>query len=317
MIDPVDTLAVTETDRSQLKVEDRAREVRAVPPSAPRAVTRADCKARATEVAEIFRQLAKYFSDQTLQKHKRLKNIFTRLSNQVTQDTEIHVREERKLQIYSELSSTLSRISTNGATSVMPNLADIMLKNAERKQKVDENFKSIAGLWEQAFEIFVKEISHVLNNQLDHAVNEIRQTGDSACSSLVAGAAATLERQRAEISGSSSSDGYRRERSGSRRGRSGKERERRSSRKEHSAQPEQKRRRYAARSPSPTETRPAESQPLTEAELSLQEILSQMKSKIDQQAQSLQQLTKENHEVKSRLAPTLFLFPCTPCSDSI
>lgn len=190
----------------------------------------------------------------------------------------------------------------------MPNLADIILKNAERKQRVDDNFKSIAGLWEQAFEIFVKEISHVLNDQLEKVVNEIRQAGDSACSSLVANVARTSERHRPEISRSSSSVDDCRERSGSRRGPPGKAKEPRLTRKERSAQPEYKRRRYAAPGPSPAETRLMDPQPVTEVQQSMQEILSQMKLKIDEQAQSLQKLTKENHEVISGFSP-LYLLP--------
>lgn len=297
MIEHTDTLVAAEKDREELNTDGRAPEVPPVPsPSALQEISRADCKARATQVVGIFRQLAKYFNDQTLE---RSVNSFARLSNQATQDTEIQAREERKVQIYTELSSTLSKISTNGTTSIMPNLADIILKNAERKQRVDDTFKSIAGLWEQAFEIFVKEISHVLNDQLEKAVKEIRRAGDSACSSLVANAAGTLERHRPENSRSSSSVDDYGERSSSRRGPLGKEKEPRLARKEYTAQPEYKRRRYTAPSPSPAETRSLGPQPETEAQQSMQEILSQMKSKLDEQAQSLQKLTKENHEVKS------------------
>jgi hypothetical protein len=209
------------------------------------------------------------------------------------------VREERKLQLFSEFSSTLSKFSATGTASVMPNLADILLRNAERKQRVDDHFKSITELWEQAFEIFMTEISHVMNAQLETTLTQIRQVGDSVCSPIETDSAGTLKRQRPQDSRSPDSVEDHGGRNGSQEDFLEKEKER-SSRNDRGTQPEHKRRRYDASSPSLTETRQKVPQYSTEEfQPSTQEILSQMKLKIDEQAQSLQKLTKENHEVKS------------------
>ncbi|KAF9464678.1 hypothetical protein BDZ94DRAFT_1255662 [Collybia nuda] len=229
-----------------------------------------DYKARAIQVVGIFRQLAN-------------------LSNQVTQETEVQTREERKVELYTELSSTLSNISAIGAASIMPNLADMALKNAERKQRIDVHFKSIAQLWEQAFEIFAVEISRVLNNELEKSVKEICQAADLVGSSLV-------------VSHSPPSVGDGRGGSSIQKGLAGKEEEPTFARNEHISQQEHKRRRYAPPSPVPNETPIMGQQPVREEiQQSVQEILSQMKLKIDEQTQSLQMLMKENYELKTSL----------------
>lgn len=64
MTEHIDSLGAAEKDHEKLKTDDRTPEVPPVPClSTPQEISRADCKARAMQVAEIFRQLAKYFND--------------------------------------------------------------------------------------------------------------------------------------------------------------------------------------------------------------------------------------------------------------
>lgn len=224
----------------------------------------------------------------------------SRLSNQATQDTEAQAQEERKLQLYSEFSSTLSKFSAKGTASIMPNLADVLLRNAERKQRIDNHFKSIAELWEQAFENFMTEISHAMSAQLETTLTQIHKAGDPTCNPITANSAAS-KRQMPQGLHSQDSVEDRREWNGNLKGYSGNEKESSFSGSEHRTPLEHKRQRCDAPSPSSSETtQKAPQHNLKEFQPYMQEILSQMKLKIDEQAQSLQKLMKENHEVKSR-----------------
>ncbi|KAF8228186.1 hypothetical protein L208DRAFT_1404222 [Tricholoma matsutake] len=74
------------------------------------------------------------------------------LCHKATQDLEDQAREEKRLKAYTELASTLSKVSASAANLVMPALADILLKHAQCKQRADDNFKSIAKVWEEVFD---------------------------------------------------------------------------------------------------------------------------------------------------------------------
>ncbi|KAJ7097948.1 hypothetical protein B0H15DRAFT_823519 [Mycena belliarum] len=220
---------------------------------------------------------------------ERLVDLFrrlARLSNQVMQETAAHEKEGKKLQTYTEISSALSKISSSAATSVAPTLADIMLKHEQSKHRAEESLKALGGAWEQVFDVFVTEIAHVIDARLQDAMTKLKTEGESTIIEIMANApgprttngSASYDRKRARTRGPAE-----KENEESRSGR-GASRDR-----------DHKRRRLASRSSSPASH---ERSGRPNDDTSIEEILTQMKHKIDQQARSLQQLTKENSEVK-------------------
>ncbi|KAJ7273692.1 hypothetical protein B0H12DRAFT_1090642 [Mycena haematopus] len=202
---------------------------------------------------------------------ERLVSLFrslARLSNQVVQDTAAQEREGQKLQTYTEISSTLSKISASAATSVAPTLADIMLKQEQSKHRVEENYKALGGVWEQVFDVFVTEVAHVIDSGLQNAITTLKKETKYAIKEVPERRART-------------------------RGPGEKENEESRSRRGASRDRDHKRRRLASRSSSPD----AHDQRRHGVDASIEDILTQMKMKIDQQAASLHSLQKENNEV--------------------
>ncbi|KAJ7343506.1 hypothetical protein DFH08DRAFT_229085 [Mycena albidolilacea] len=228
-----------------------------------------------------------------------------RLSNQVVQDTAVQEREGQKLQTYTEISSALSKISASAATSVAPTLADIMLKHEHSKHRVEESYKALGGVWEQVFDVFVTEVAHVIDSGLQDAITTlkkeskyaIKEIADSAAGSLKSsGEIVPFDRKRARTRGPAE-----KENEESRSGR-GTSRDR-----------DHKRRRFASRSSSPDAHDRRSSRHGGDSS-SIEDILTQMKMKIDQQAHSLQALAKENSELKTTLKQTTVPAPSTSCS---
>ncbi|KAJ6630780.1 hypothetical protein B0H10DRAFT_853349 [Mycena sp. CBHHK59/15] len=219
-----------------------------------------------------------------------------RLSNQVVQDTAAYEREGQKLQTYTEISSALSKISASVATSVAPTLAEIMLKHEQCKHRVEENFRTLGGVWEQVFDVFVTEVVHVIDAGLQDAMITLKKEGEHVAKEIVANAAGSLK---PSIIGDSVAPHDRKR--GRARGLAEKENEETRSGRGASRDREHKRRRFASHSSSPDSH---DYRRLQGADSSIEDILTQMKMKIDQQAQSLQLLTKENSELKTTLKHT-------------
>lgn len=170
------------------------------------------------------------------------------------------------MKAYTELASTLSEISGTTANPVMPALADILLKHAQCKQRVEANMKTMTSVWEEAFDTFVVEISHAIDVKLEAAVRTIHQEIDNVRSMLGTSSSRSLKRQRTEHrSISSAEDGVETNDTGR----------------------EYKRRRLGF------DVAPAQKS----VQSDIQDILMQMKVKIDEQAECLKMLTRENKEV--------------------
>ncbi|KAJ7449787.1 hypothetical protein FB451DRAFT_1286545 [Mycena latifolia] len=241
-----------------------------------------------------------------MKRAERLVGLFrnlARLSNQVMQETAAHEREGQKLQTYTEISSALSKISASAATSVAPTLADIMLKHEQCKHRAEESFRTLGGVWEQVFDVFVTEVAHVIDAKLQDAMTTLKREGEHAVKEIVTSAAASR-------TASDSVFPYDRKRARTR-GPTEKENEESRTGRPASQDRDHKRRRFASRSSSPDSHDRRSGR--HNADSSIEDILTQMKHKIDQQARSLQQLTKENSELKTTLKQTI-VPPTSSCS---
>jgi hypothetical protein len=207
------------------------------------------------------------------------------------QDTAAQEREGQKLQTYTEISSALSKISASAATSVAPTLADIMLKHEQCKHRVEENFKALGGVWEQVFDVFVTEITHVIDAGLQDAIATIKKEGEHAVKEIVANAAGSLK-----LSMNDDPFGSHDKKRSRTRGVAEKENEETRSGRAASRDRDHKRRRLASHSSSPDSRDRRRPQ---SGDSSIDDILTRMKMKLDQQAQSLQMLSKENSEVRT------------------
>lgn len=247
---------------------------------------------RVQQVIELFRNLS-------------------RLSSQAIHDAEVQAREDKKLKAYTELSSTLAKVSTTAAAAVMPTLADILLRHAQGKQRAEDNLKAISGVWIEAFDTFVTEISHVVDAKVEDALKTIRGEVELIHKpAQLHTSTPMLKRQYGEVLSSEHMATYSADDS---RDPDLYDKDNDADAKWYSKRG-QKRRRISSTSPTPESTKQSAVQSTVKSESNIQEILNQMKTKIDEQAQSLQKLTKENNELKASLDQRPSIASCIPSS---
>jgi hypothetical protein len=235
-----------------------------------------------------------------------------------------HDREEKKLQTYTEISSTLSKISASAATAVAPTLASIFLNHAQCKQRVEDNLKTLGGLWEEVFDVFVTEIVDVIDVVLDDALAKMKEEGENSFRGIITDSAGALKRKVGKAVPSTSSTDDRRDSKRSRLGtRDFVEKGLEETRPVHGLGTSRDRKcRWLAPSSSQEPESRQKSEQLrvetlyTDMDSSIEEILESMKSKIDQQALSLQTLTKENSEVRLRTPDGHFLADINPTAQN-
>ncbi|KAJ3977768.1 hypothetical protein EV361DRAFT_532163 [Lentinula raphanica] len=222
------------------------------------------------------------------------------VSSQIIQDTVLLDQEERKLQTFNEISTTLAKISASSAASVAGPIADILLAHAQSKERLDENFRLLGAAWEKVFNSFMVEFSTGLENKLQAALASVKNEARLALNSNHS-ESQSLKRRSDRISTSPEP-----ERQGDRRSINRRQnRDQNSSpARGRSSTRDYKRRRLASSSRSYSrESRQNKGETAARpsmAQVSLDDILNQMKMKIDQQTDSLQKLSKENEELKSR-----------------
>ncbi|KAJ3936863.1 MAG: hypothetical protein NXY57DRAFT_83323 [Lentinula lateritia] len=224
------------------------------------------------------------------------------VSSQIIQDTVLLDQEERKLQTFNEISSTLAKISASSAASVAGPIADILLAHAQSKERLDENFRLLGAAWEKVFNSLMVEFSTGLENRLQAALALVKNEAEIVMNGIRV-ESNSLKRRSDRASMSPEPDRHRR-----------RSRDHRTN-EEHigsygrgrSSTRDRKRRKLApsSRSCSPDSGLDSKGEVRSSrnsiVKVSLDDILNQMKMKIDQQTNSLQQLSKENEELKSKL----------------
>ncbi|KAF5391439.1 hypothetical protein D9757_001911 [Collybiopsis confluens] len=239
-------------------------------------------------------------SEQFISLFKDVAMYAVMFSSQIIQDTVLHNQEERKLQTFNEISTTLSKISASSAGVVAGPIADIILAHTKSKERLDVNFRQLGAAWENVFGTLMAEFSLNLENKLQAALTSVKNEADNVLHQL--------KRRRESLSPERKwQDGG-----------AGKENDRNgtfASSSSYASTRDNKRRKIASQScsPAPSEIRQTRDRPVRRSavvKISLDDILSQMKTKIDQQSTSLSMLSKENEEASSFvLGYFLFQFP--------
>ena len=181
----------------------------------------------------------------------------------------------------------------------MPTLADVLIKHAQHQQRADDNVKSMGKVWAEAFDTFVVEISHAIDVKLEATLRTIHQEVDNVQGVLGADRSSRNLRSENFRLISSAADRTKND--------TGKEKEASIVTRSDGAAREQKRRRLDVTDLSSLELRQKGRVGQTENRLQggvpseIQDILSQMKLTIDEQAQSLQRLARENNEVRTSM----------------
>lgn len=187
--------------------------------------------------------------------------VHSRSSNKVMQATVTMERESQKLETYTELSSTLAKVSTSAAASVAPALANIVQNRALYEAHVEEELNALSHIWEDVFQAFVRGVGNAMDVSLQEAISTLKKEGEKVCADVQ------------QI----------------------KDRDRKKRREEDDDRTERdrKRRRIELEDGQVLEKSRVSSRP----DNRIGDMYVEMKLKLDRQAQKLDQLTKENSEV--------------------
>ncbi len=108
-----------------------------------------------------------------------------RISSHVLDMTSEYDRQEKKLQTYTEISATLSKVSNSAAAAVAPNLAEILLNHAHIKNNLDQDLDAIGKIWQEIFSAVTKEVGSVINASLQEAIGTLDAKVETAVNAAV------------------------------------------------------------------------------------------------------------------------------------
>lgn len=108
----------------------------------------------------------------------------TRASSKIVQNSVNVDRENRRVDTLTDLSSTLAQVSTAATSSVAPALIDAVRNHALLKDKVDDDYQVLANLWEDLFDLFVKELWAAMDKAVQDGIDTLGQESDRLAGQL-------------------------------------------------------------------------------------------------------------------------------------
>ena len=115
---------------------------------------------------------------------RRVLHESTRTSSKIVQDSVNVDRENRRVDTLTDLSSTLAQVSTAATSSVAPALINAVRNHALLKDKVDGDYELLANIWEDLFDLFVKELWAVVDKAVQDGVTTLGQESDRLAGQL-------------------------------------------------------------------------------------------------------------------------------------
>jgi len=241
-------------------------------------------------IVQLFRELARFVLRNPLCPVLTLLNI--RLTSEVNHLKEARRKEEINFQTYNDIAVALSQIPNMVPTNISSSLADSLLKQAQYKQSVEESFEAIGNVWLDVIGMFKTEVSRTIDQRLEMALMSIKQEAANLYNSSAVKPGMSGKRWSEASTTSPSIDSREKGRSMNRSGGTYRPIEFDDSflTEYRHGRTSYKRRRLAALSP----TRKVEGSN-REDFLDQTTVLSQMKTQIEQQAQTLENLSKESN----------------------
>ena len=108
----------------------------------------------------------------------------TRASSKIVQNSVNVDRENRRVDTLTDLSSTLAQVSTAATSSVAPALIDAVRNHALLKDKVEDDYQLLANLWEDLFDLFVKELWAAMDKAVQDGIDTLGQESDRLAGQL-------------------------------------------------------------------------------------------------------------------------------------
>ncbi|KIL00420.1 hypothetical protein PAXRUDRAFT_821712 [Paxillus rubicundulus Ve08.2h10] len=106
-------------------------------------------------------------------------NRLAKLCGTIVQDTCFLDREEDKLKAFTSLSSELSRAAPSTAMVVAPALAAVIASHAKIRQRGEDHTRELESLWRVLFSTLEEDISKVIDSHLRKAITTLHAEKDS------------------------------------------------------------------------------------------------------------------------------------------
>lgn len=94
-------------------------------------------------------------------------------------------RQGKKLETYTEISTTLAKVSNSAAAAVAPNLAEILLDHAHTKNRLDQGLNAVGQVWQEIFLAVTKEVGKVIDSSLQQALVALRTEAVTAVNAAI------------------------------------------------------------------------------------------------------------------------------------
>lgn len=108
----------------------------------------------------------------------------TRTSSKIVLDSVSIDRENRRVDALTDLSSTLAQVSTAATSSVAPALINAVKNHALLKDKVVDDYQLLGNIWEDLFDLFVKELWAVVDKAVQDGIAALGQESDRLAGQL-------------------------------------------------------------------------------------------------------------------------------------
>lgn len=210
------------------------------------------------------------------------------------------MEEGNKVKIYTELSATLSQISSSAATAVAPVLSELLLNQAQYKQRVEKTYAAIGSIWQEIFENILEDVDRAVDIRVDQVMAIARQEVHGR---PILG----VKRQRSSTGFHDGETGKRRQ-EGQTHNSSRMDNNRYSISHDDTGtsykRPRVQRMRHVSILSSPKSERPVKE----ERDMNMESnALKEMQLKIEQQAKALESLSRENKEVRKCAKALIFI----------
>ncbi|KAJ7582735.1 hypothetical protein C8J56DRAFT_1098621 [Mycena floridula] len=199
-----------------------------------------------------------------------------KLSNQTFQDNATYETAEQRIKTYTDISSTLQKISASAGAAVGPTLNEMTIKKEQAKKRAQLNYAALEDVWEQIFEIFISEVADAIDRTLETALETMKDEAERLVHRLLGNSGIGSRKSLKRPSFDASDEDTLR------------------------SEGDRKRRRLAGWSPSPSPTH--KSSTATDPTMPpISDYLVQMNAHFEKQSHNLEVLTKENSELRTLL----------------
>lgn len=103
-----------------------------------------------------------------------LNGLRRRVTNRAIRTTAAFDKDSERIRTCTDLSSTLSKISSSANAAVTPALAAAIASHGKNNERMEADFKRLGHIWEDIFQHFMNEIVHAIDSEVVLTLDRFR-----------------------------------------------------------------------------------------------------------------------------------------------